>query len=139
MVEQLQSRLHQRVGMQFGLMAVALCMVLLQSVVGMHRVLHVQGVNAPLTDTQLSDNTSVTVEADKRLASIDGHKGGVWGDHTRVSDCQLFDQVCADASPVAMWFAPPVVQLPGFMTQTVLASWVERNLFFSARDPPVVC
>jgi len=139
MVKQLRSRLHQSVGLQCCLMAVALCMVLLQSVVGMHRVLHVQGVNAPLTATQLSDNTSVAVEADKRLASSDGHKGGVWSDHTRVSDCQLFDQASADASPVAMWFAPPVVQLPGFRAQTVLASWVERNLFFSARDPPVVC
>ena len=139
MVEQLRLRLHQRVGLQCGLMAVALCMVLLQCVVGMHRVLHVQGVNAPLSATQLSDNASVAVEAHKRLASSEGHKSGVWGDHTRVSDCQLFDQACADASPVAMWFAPPVVQLPGFMAQTVLASWVERNLFFSARDPPVVC
>ena len=139
MVEQLRLRLHQRVGLQCGLMAVALCMVLMQSVVGMHRVLHFQNVNAPLTATQLSDNASVAAEADKRLASSDGHKGGVWGDHTRVSDCQLFDQVCADASPVAMWFAPPVVQLPGFMAQIALANWVEHSLFFSARDPPVVC
>ena len=139
MVKQLRSRLHQSVGLQCCLMAVALCMVLLQSVVGMHRVLHVQGVNAPLSATQLTDNTSVAVEAHKRLASSEGHKSGVWGDHTRAADCQLFDQACADASPAAMWFAPPVVQLPNFMAQTVLASWFESNLFFSARGPPVVC
>jgi len=139
MVERMRSRLHQRIGLQWGLMAVALCMVLLQSVVGMHRVLHAQSTNAPLAATQLSDNNSVAVEADKGLASSEGHKGGVWGDHTRAADCQLFDQACADASPVAMWFASPVVQLPSFIAQTVLASWVERSLFFSARGPPVVC
>jgi hypothetical protein len=139
MLDRLRLLQLKSVGLQCGLMAVALCMVLVQSVVGMHRVLHFQNVNAPLTATQLSDNASVAVEADKGLASSDGHKGGVWGDHTRVSDCQLFDQVCADASPVAMWFAPPVVQLPGFMAQSVLATWVECNLFFSARGPPVVC
>ena len=139
MVEPLRLLRLKSVGLQCGLMAVALCMVLLQSVVGMHRVLHAQSTNAPLAATQLSDNTSVAVETDKRLASSEGHKGGVWGDHTRAADCQLFDQACADASPVAMWFAPPVVQLPGFIAQTVLASWVERSFFFSARGPPVVC
>ena len=139
MLERMRWRLLKSIGLQRGLMAVALCMVLLQSVVGMHRVLHIQSANAPWAATQLPDDTSVAVETDKRLASSEGHTGGVWADHTRVADCQLFDQACADASPVAMWLAPSDVQLPSFVAQTLLASWVERSVYFSARGPPVVC
>ena len=131
-------RLRLSVGLQRGLMAVALCMLLLQSVVSMHRVLHVQNASVPLLATQLSDSTSVAVEPDP-LASSECNKPSLWGDHTRVADCQLFDQACADASPAAIWLAPSVAPLAGFVAQTLLSSWVERSVYFSARGPPVVC
>lgn len=131
-------RLRLSVGLQRGLMAVALCMLLLQSVVGMHRVLHVQNASVPSVATQLSDSTTVGAEAE-RSASSECNKLSLWGDHTRAADCQLFDQACADASPSAVWLAPSVAQLPTFVAQTLLSSWVERSVYFSARGPPVVC
>jgi hypothetical protein len=131
-------RLRLNVGLQRGLMAVAFCMLLLQSVVGMHRVLHVQNASVPSVATQLSGSTSVAVEAD-RSDSSECNKPSLWGDHTRAADCQLFDQACADASPAAMWLAPSVAPLPSFFAQTLLSSWVERSVYFSARGPPVVC
>ena len=138
MVEQLRSRLHQRVGLQCGLMAVALCMVLLQSVVGMHRVLHVQNASVPSVATQLSDNTTVGAGTDSS-ASSECNKPSLWGDHSRAADCQLFDQACADASPSAVWLAPSVAPPSIFVAQTLLSRWVERSVYFSARGPPVVC
>ncbi len=131
-------RLRLSVGLQRGLMAVALCMLLLQSVVGMHRVLHGQNSSVPLVATQLPDNTIVGLETD-RSASSECKKLSLWGDHTRAADCQLFDQACADASPSAVWLAPSVAPLPSFVAQTFLSSWVERSVYFSARGPPVVC
>jgi hypothetical protein len=131
-------RLRLSVGLQRGLMAVALCMLLLQSVVGMHRVLHLQNASMPSVATQLSDNTTVGAETD-RSASSDCNKPSLWGDHTRAADCQLFDQACADASPSAVWLGASVALLPKFVAQTLLSSWVERSVYFSARGPPVVC
>ena len=131
-------RLRLSVGLQRGLMAVALCMLLLQSVVGMHRVLHGQNASVPSVASQLSDNTIVGLETD-RSASSDCNKLSMWGDHTRAADCQLFDQACADASPSAVWLAPSVALLPTFVAQTLLSRWVERSVYFSARGPPVVC
>jgi hypothetical protein len=138
MLERLRLLRLKSVGLQRGLMAVALCMLLLQSVVGMHRVLHLQNASMPSVATQLSDNTTVGAETD-RSASSDCNKPSLWGDHTRAADCQLFDQACADASPAAMWLAPSVAPLPSFVAQTLLSSWVERSVYFSARGPPVVC
>ena len=138
MLERMRLLRLKSVGLQRGLMAVALCMLLLQSVVGMHRVLHVQNASMPSVATQLSDNTTVGAETD-RSASSDCNKPSLWGDHTRAADCQLFDQACADASPAAMWLAPSVAPLPSFVPQTLLSSWVERSVYFSARGPPVVC
>ncbi len=131
-------RLRLSVGLQRGLMAVALCMLLLQSVVGMHRVLHVQNASVPSVATQLSDNTIVGLETD-RSASSECNKLSLWGDHTRAADCQLFDQACADASPLAIWLAPSVAPPSIFVAQTLLSRWVERSVYFSARGPPVVC
>ncbi len=131
-------RLRLSVGLQRGLMAVALCMLLLQSVVGMHRVLHVQNASVPSVATQLSDITIVGLETD-RSASSECNKLSLWGDHTRAADCQLFDQACADASPSAVWLGASVALLPKFVAQTLLSSWVERSVYFSARGPPVVC
>ena len=131
-------RLRLSVGLQRGLMAVALCMLLLQSVVGMHRVLHVQNASVPSVATQLSDSTTVGAETDSS-ASSECNKPSLWGDHTRVADCQLFDQACADASPLAIWLAPTVAPLTIFVAQSLLSSWVERSVYFSARGPPVVC
>jgi hypothetical protein len=119
-------------------MAVALCMLLLQSVVGMHRVLHGQNASVPSLATQLSGSASVAVETD-RSDSSECNKQSLWGDHTRAADCQLFDQACADASPSAIWLAPPVAPLAIFVAQSLLSSWVERSVYFSARGPPVVC
>ena len=130
-------RLRLSVGLQRGLMAVALCMLLLQSVVGMHRVLHVQNASVPPVATQLSDNTTVGAETD-RSASSECKKPSLWSDHSRAADCQLFDQACADASPSAVWLTPSVA-LSILVAQTLLSSWVERSVYFSARGPPVVC
>ena len=58
-------RLRLSFGLQRGLMAVALCMLLLQSVVGMHRVLHVQNASVPSVATQQSDSTTVGAEAER--------------------------------------------------------------------------
>ncbi len=131
-------RLRLSVGLQRGLMAVALCVLLLQSVVGMHRVLHVQNASVPSVATQPSGSTSVAVEAD-RSDSSECNKPSLWSDHSRAADCQLFDQACADASPSAVWLAPSVAPLSIFIAQTLLSSWVERAVYFSARGPPVVC
>ena len=131
-------RLRLSVGLQRGLMAVALCMLLLQSVVGMHRVLHGQNASVLSVASQLSGSTSVAVETD-RSDSSECNKLSLWGDHTRAADCQLFDQACADASPSAVWLAPSVAPLPSFVAQTLLSRWVERSVYFSARGPPVVC
>ena len=131
-------RLRLSVGLQRGLMAVALCMLLLQSVVGMHRVLHGQNASVPLVATQLPDNTIVGLETD-RSASSECNKLSLWGDHTRAADCQLFDQACADASPLAILLAPSFAPPSIFVAQTLLSSWVERSVYFSARGPPVVC
>jgi hypothetical protein len=79
-------RLRLSVGLQRGLMAVALCMLLLQSVVGMHRVLHVQNASVSSVATQLSDSTTVGAETD-RSASSECNKPSLWGDHTRIADC----------------------------------------------------
>ena len=138
MLERLRLLRLKSVGLQRGLMAVALCMLLLQSVVGMHRVLHLQNASMPSVATQLSDNTTVGAETD-RSASSDCNKLSLWGDHTRAADCQLFDQACADASPAAMWLAPSVAPLTTFVAQTLLSSSFERSVYFSARGPPVVC
>ena len=131
-------RLRLSVGLQRGLMAVALCMLLLQSVVGMHRVLHGQNASVPPVATQLSDNTTVGAETD-RSASSECKKPSLWSDHSRAADCQLFDQACADASPSAVWLGASVALLPKFVAQTLLSRWVERSVYFSARGPPVVC
>ena len=131
-------RLRLSVGLQRGLMAVALCMLLLQSVVSMHRVLHVQNASVPSVASQLSGITSVAVETD-RSDSSECNKLSLWGDHTRAADCQLFDQACADASPSAIWLAPSVAPSSIFVAQTLLSRWVERSVYFSARGPPVVC
>lgn len=131
-------RLRLSVGLQRGLMAVALCMLLLQSVVGMHRVLHVQNASVPSVATQLSDSTTVGAEAE-RSDSSECNKPSLWGDHSRAADCQLFDQACADASPAAIWLAPSVAPLYIFSAQSLLSSWVQRSVYFSARGPPLVC
>jgi hypothetical protein len=131
-------RLRLSVGLQRGLMVVALCMLLLQSVVGMHRVLHGQNASVPLVATQLSDNTIVGLETD-RSASSECNKLSLWGDHTRAADCLLFDQACADASPSAVWLTASIIRIPLLIAPTLNASWIERVAFFSARGPPVVC
>lgn len=131
-------RLRLSVGLQRGLMAVTLCMLLLQSVVGMHRVLHGQNASVPLVATQLSDYTTVGLETD-RSASSECNKLSLWGDHTRAADCQLFDQACADASPSAIWLTASIIRIPLLIAPTLNASWIERVAFFSARGPPVVC
>jgi hypothetical protein len=131
-------RLRLSVGLQRGLMAVALCMLLLQSVVGMHRVLHGQNASVPSVASQLSDNTIVGLETD-RSASSECNKLSLWGDHTRAADCQLFDQACADASPSAVWLTASIIRIPLLIAPTLNASWIERVAFFSARGPPVVC
>mgnify|MGYP000143115915 CR=1 FL=1 len=131
-------RLRLSVGLQRGLMVVALCMLLLQSVVGMHRVLHGQNASVPLVATQLPDNTIVGLETD-RSASSECNKLSLWGDHTRAADCQLFDQACADASPLAIWLTASIIRIPLLIAPTLNASWIERVAFFSARGPPVVC
>jgi hypothetical protein len=131
-------RLRLSVGLQRGLMAVALCMLLLQSVVGMHRVLHGQNASVPSVATQLPGSTSGAVETD-RSDSSECNKPSLWSDHSRAADCQLFDQACADASPSAVWLAPSVALLSTFVAQTLLSRWVERSVYFSARGPPVVC
>ena len=138
MLERLRLLRLKSVGLQRGLMAVAMCMLLLQNVVGMHRVLHGQNASVPPVATQLSGSTSVAVETD-RSASSECKKLSLWGDHTRAADCQLFDQACADASPSAVWLTPSVAPLPSFVAQTLLSRWVERSVYFSARGPPVVC
>jgi hypothetical protein len=131
-------RLRLSVRWQRGLMAVALCMVLLQSVVGMHRVLHLQNASVPPVAAQPSDSSTVAAETD-RSASSECNKPSLWGDHTRVADCQLFDQACADASPAAIWLAAPIMPIPLLIAPALSASWIERVAFFSARGPPVVC
>jgi hypothetical protein len=138
MLERLRLLRLKSVGLQSALMAVALCMLLLQSVVGMHRVLHVQNASMPSVAMQLSDNTTVGAETD-RSASSDCNKPSLWGDHTRVADCQLFDQACADASPSAIGLAASIIRIPLLIAPTLNASWIERVAFFSARGPPVVC
>ena len=131
-------RLRLSVGLQRGLMAVAMCMLLLQNVVGMHRVLHGQNASVPSVATQLSDNTTVGAETD-RSASSECKKPSLWSDHSRAADCQLFDQACADASPSAVWLTASIIRIPLLIAPTLNASWIERVAFFSARGPPVVC
>jgi hypothetical protein len=131
-------RLRLSVGLQRGLMAVAMCMLLLQNVVGMHRVLHVQNASVPSVASQLSGITSVAVETD-RSDSSECNKLSLWGDHTRAADCQLFDQACADPSPSAVWLTASIIRIPLLNAPTLNASWIERVAFFSARGPPVVC
>lgn len=124
--------------MQRGLMVMALCMVLLQSVVGMHRVLHFQNSNAPFTVTSMAVSNTVVAESHARAVPGEGHMIGLWGDHTRVSDCQLLDQACADVWPQATWQVPSKIQTPCFVAQTLPGRWVTLVVFFSARGPPVV-
>jgi hypothetical protein len=131
-------RLRLNVGLQRCLIAVALCMLLLQSVAGIHRVLHGQNASVPSVATLLSDSTSVAVETD-RSASTECNKPSLWGDHTRAADCQLFDQACADASPSAIWLTASIIRIPLLIAPTLNARWIERVAFFSARGPPVVC
>lgn len=132
-------QLRQSHVMQRGLMAMALCLVLLQSVVGMHRVLHVQNLNAPSAVNQLADSDTAASDPAKRATQGESHLVGLWGDHTRASDCQLLDQACADAWPLAIWLAPSHISTPCFLAHTLMVSWVKHVVFFSVRGPPVVC
>ena len=107
--------------MRLLVLAIAMALVMLQTLGALHRVLH--GVHGPHATVSVS-------EVKSPLAAL-------WGDHSKTSDCQSFDHAMPDG------FASATLTS---LTQALPALWLamafqERfaltERFFSSRGPPV--
>ena len=102
------------------LLALAVALVLVQTLGVLHRVMHASHgartvVSAPEVQTIFS---------------------GLWGDHTQANDCQSFDQASPDLLHSAAT-APVVQPMPAQWYSVVLHErFALFERFFSARGPP---
>lgn len=104
-------------------------LVLVQSVGLLHRVAHAHHTNsAGAVQVPLVDNASPDPSS-KLIARL-------WGDHSGMAECQLFDQACPDVlvMPFLAWaLSSPVPTWTAVVLQERFALF-ER--FYGARGPP---
>lgn len=106
---------------------VLLTVLLLAQTLGvLHRVAHARG------DALHSATTSASV-SDKANALT-----SLWGEHSSLADCRLFDQACSDVLHLSL-FSAVVVNAPHVWQ---VASCPERfslfERFYAARGPPAL-
>lgn len=97
-------------------LGLCLCLVLAQTLGLTHRVVH---VHTGLAATHVSE------------AGV-----GLWGEHRQATDCQLFDQHCADG-PSPTWALPSwVPPMAAWASAWPLTHIVQVVRGYAARGPP---
>lgn len=112
------------------LLAMLTALVLVQSVGVLHRVAHAHHSASDVsTQAQVTDVTNPH-EGSVLLARL-------WGQHSSLAECQLFDHMCPD-----LWLTPTMALLPLLPAPTWTALVLQERFalferFYAARGPPV--
>lgn len=112
-----------------ALLALLTTLLLVQSVGVLHRVAHAHhSANAASTHAQTIDATNPH-EGATLLARL-------WGEHSSLAECQLFDQTCPDLwlTPTMAWL--PLLPAPSFTALVLQERFALFERFYAARGPP---
>lgn len=105
-------------------------LVLVQTIGVLHRVAHAHGMH-----------NVMAVEGVTTAASDQDLMAGLqrlWGDHSHVVDCQLFDQSCPDALNTPVFVLMPVMPALSWLAATLHERFALFERFYAARGPPAV-
>lgn len=112
------------------LMVLLMGLVVVQSVGQLHRVAHahqtssVVSAQGPRVDNALDHPSSSSL-----LARL-------WGDHSSLADCQLFDQTCPDMLWMPTLAVAPELSVPNWTTEVLHERFALFERFYGARGPP---
>lgn len=111
------------------LLALLTTLVVVQSVGVLHRVAH-----AHPTSNVGSAQAQVMHDALSHTGAT--LLGRLWGEHSSLADCQLFDQTCPDLllTPVLAWM--PLLPAPIGMAAVLQERFALFARFYAARGPP---
>lgn len=113
------------------LLALLMALVLVQSVGVLHRVAHAHhSASAVSTHVQVTEVTN-THEGAVLLARL-------WGAHSSLAECQLFDQMCPD-----LWLTPtlallPLLPAPSWTARVLQERFALFERFYAVRGPPAL-
>lgn len=111
------------------LLALLAALLLVQSVGVLHRVAHAHhSANAVSTHAQTIDATN-THEGAALLARL-------WGEHSSLAECQLFDQTCPDLLLIPTMALLPLLPAPSWTAQVLQERFALFERFYAARGPP---
>jgi hypothetical protein len=135
-------RWRLQAGMRQGLLALALLVLLAQSLGLAHRLAHaghvgigqqsfiVQGMTQALAQGSPSESTELS-------CATTASWGWVFGEHNSTADCQLYDQLCHDAPIAGVGLALGVAMPLAWLRLGLRERFALHARFFSARAPPL--
>ena len=105
-------------------------LVLVQTIGVLHRVAHAHGTHSVLAiaGATTADSGQDLMAGLQRL----------WGDHSHVVDCQLFDQSCPDALQTPVFVLMPEMPALSWLAATLHERFALFERFYAARGPPAV-
>lgn len=125
-------RLHA--GVRQGLLALALLVLLAQSLGLAHRFAHASTLGLVQAQAMAEGSPSEVVLPS---AATPTSWGGVFGEHKSTADCQLFDQLCHDVLGVALCWVLAFAVPKAWLRWPLRERRALRARFFSARAPPL--
>lgn len=126
-------RLHA--GVRQGLLALALLVLLAQSLGLAHRFAHASALGFVQAQAMAEGSPSEVVMPS---AATPAPWGGVFGEHKSTADCQLYDQLCHDALGLALACVLAFAVSTAWLRWPLRERWALDARFFSARAPPAV-
>jgi len=125
-----------------GLLALALLVVLAQSVGLAHRLAHASHVGvAPNSLTLQSSAQALAPGALSPSCELScaspASWGGLFGEHNSTAECQLYDQLCDDAPIAGVAQAHALAMPPTWLALGLHERVAVHARFFSARAPPL--
>jgi hypothetical protein len=113
-----------------ALLALLTMLLLVQSLGVLHRVAHAHhAVSVASTQVQVS-GTANTHEGAALLARL-------WGEHSSLAECQLFDQLCPDLGLIPTLALLPLLPASGWTASVLQERFALFERFYAARGPPV--
>ena len=111
------------------LLALLTTLVLVQSVGVLHRVAHAHH-SSSMASTQVPIVDDAPPHAGATLLAR------LWGEHSSLADCQLFDQTCPDLllTSISVWM--PLLPAPIRMAAVLQERFALFARFYAARGPP---
>jgi len=112
-----------------ALLVLLTTLLLVQTVGVLHRVAHAHHSASVVSTQAQTTDASNTHEGAALLARL-------WGEHSSLAECQLFDQTCPD-----LWLTPtmallPLLPAPSWTALVLKERFALFERFYAARGPP---